>query len=85
MRTFTIVGVIVLLLFLIHKCGSIFKGYFLERMLAMFDEMDRVGNALQIQSYVQSVMEMAIGETVFVCVVLSVIAVWRMNKHLNME
>lgn len=80
-----IVGVIVLLLFLIHKCGSIFKGYFLERMLAMFDEMDRVGNALQIQSYVQSVMEMAIGETVFVCVVLSVIAVWRMNKHLNME
>ena len=30
-------------------------------------------------------MEMAIGETVFVCVVLSVIAVWRINKHLNME
>ena len=25
------------------------------------------------------------GETVFVCVVLSVIAVWRINKHLKME
>lgn len=80
-----IVGVIVLLLFLISKCGSIFKGYFLERILAFFERIDQAGNALQIQSYVQGVMELAIGETIFVCIVLSAIAIWRMSKHLNME
>lgn len=80
-----IVGVIVLLLFLISKCGSIFRGYFLERILAFFERIDQAGNALQIQSYVQGVMELAIGETIFVCIVLSAIAIWRMSKHLNME
>lgn len=80
-----IVGVIVLLLFLISKCGSIFRGYFLERILAFFERIDQAGNALQIQSYVQGVMELAIGETIFLCIVLSAIAIWRMSKHLNME
>lgn len=80
-----IIGVIFLLLFLISKCRSLFEGYFPERILAFYERLDQTGNVLQIQAYVQGVMELAIGATVFVCIVLSAIAIWRMSKHLNME
>ena len=80
-----IVGMITLGLFITFQCGSIFKPHLLERVIAVLNTMDHVGEGTKFNEYLCHLMGTVSAETFLLCVAFGVVAVWRMSRHLNME
>ena len=80
-----IVGMITLGLFITFQCGSIFKPHLLERVIAVLNTMDHVGEGTKFNEYLCRLMGTVSAETFLLCVAFGVVAVWRMSRHLNME
>ena len=72
-------------LFITFQCGSIFKPHLLERVIAVLNTMDHVGEGTKFNEYLCRLMGTVSVETFLLCVAFGVVAVWRMSRHLNME
>lgn len=80
-----VLNTVVLLVYIVWFCGDGFESNLMERFVVVMGEIDQSGSAQQLEAYVTGILGIALAQTILLGVVFSVIAVWRMHRHLNME
>lgn len=79
-----VIGLIAILIYLVASFGNPFSTGFVDNMESFMDTMEH-NTGGELVSYVQGMVGIALGLNIVVGIVLTIVIIWRLNRHLNLE